>query len=108
MTATNNDLEHVVPNLSAVKESILEEAQKAHLSYLPVLIAVSKTKPVEAIKVAYDAGQRDFGENYVQEIVTKAPHVYIFSLYLSFPTLSYQKISYGTSLVISKAIRLRN
>ena len=30
------------------------------------LVAVSKTKPVEALREAYDAGQRDFGENYVQ------------------------------------------
>ena len=29
-------------------------------------MAVSKTKPVEALREAYDAGQRDFGENYVQ------------------------------------------
>jgi PLP dependent protein len=36
-----------------------------------VLIAVSKTKPVEDIKVLYDLGQRDFGENYVQELVDK-------------------------------------
>ena len=33
---------------------------------LPRLVAVSKTKPVEALQAAYDAGQRDFGENYVQ------------------------------------------
>jgi uncharacterized pyridoxal phosphate-containing UPF0001 family protein len=33
---------------------------------LPRLVAVSKTKPVEALKEAYDAGQRVFGENYVQ------------------------------------------
>ena len=32
----------------------------------PRLVAVSKTKPVELIKEAYDAGHRDFGENYVQ------------------------------------------
>ena len=30
------------------------------------LVAVSKTKPVEAVQEAYDAGQRVFGENYVQ------------------------------------------
>lgn len=35
------------------------------------LIAVSKTKPVEAIQEAYDAGQRVFGENKVQELVPK-------------------------------------
>lgn len=32
----------------------------------PRLVAVSKTKPVEALEEAYAAGQRDFGENYVQ------------------------------------------
>jgi pyridoxal phosphate enzyme (YggS family) len=37
------------------------------------LVAVSKTKPVEDIKTLYDAGQRDFGENYVQEITEKQP-----------------------------------
>lgn len=35
------------------------------------LVAVSKTKPVEDIKALYDAGQKDFGENYVQELVDK-------------------------------------
>ena len=35
------------------------------------LVAVSKTKPVEAIKKLYDLGHRDFGENYVQELVDK-------------------------------------
>lgn len=39
------------------------------------LIAVSKTKPVEAILEAYAAGQRLFGENYVQELVKKAEAV---------------------------------
>lgn len=38
------------------------------------LIAVSKTKPVSAIEEAYAAGQRDFGENYVQELVEKAQY----------------------------------
>ena len=35
------------------------------------LIAVSKTKPVEMLKEAYDAGARVFGENKVQEILDK-------------------------------------
>lgn len=39
------------------------------------LIAVSKTKPVELLKGAYDVGQRDFGENYVQEVTTKGPQM---------------------------------
>jgi pyridoxal phosphate enzyme (YggS family) len=35
------------------------------------LVAVSKTKPVEDILELYNLGQRDFGENYVQELVNK-------------------------------------
>ena len=35
------------------------------------LVAVSKTKPVEDIEALYALGQRDFGENYVQELVDK-------------------------------------
>jgi pyridoxal phosphate enzyme (YggS family) len=35
------------------------------------LVAVSKTKPVEDILELYHLGQRDFGENYVQELVGK-------------------------------------
>ena len=38
----------------------------------PRLVAVSKTKPKEDILVAYEAGQRHFGENYVQELVDKS------------------------------------
>ncbi|MPM42546.1 Pyridoxal phosphate homeostasis protein [bioreactor metagenome] len=37
------------------------------------LVAVSKTKTAEAVYEAYDAGQRIFGENYVQELIAKQP-----------------------------------
>lgn len=39
------------------------------------LIAVSKRKPVADIQEAYAAGQRDFGENYIQELVEKQPQL---------------------------------
>jgi len=48
--------------------SILSQLEKAGAT----LVAVSKTKPVEDIAALYEAGQRDFGENYVQELVDKA------------------------------------
>jgi len=35
------------------------------------LVAVSKTKPLDLLQQAYAAGQRDFGENYVQELCEK-------------------------------------
>lgn len=44
---------------------------KSELPAHVTLIAVSKTKPNNLIQEAYDAGQRDFGENYVQELVDK-------------------------------------
>jgi hypothetical protein len=37
------------------------------------LVAVSKFHPVEALQEAYDAGQRLFGENRAQELISKAP-----------------------------------
>ena len=39
------------------------------------LIAVTKTKPVELLREAYDAGARRFGENKVQEMVDKQPQL---------------------------------
>lgn len=46
---------------------------KAELDIKSVtLVAVSKTKPLEDIVELYDLGHRDFGENYVQELIDKA------------------------------------
>lgn len=56
--------------------AINKEKYKEILSELngkATLVAVSKTKPIEDIKALYDLGQRDFGENYVQELVDKQP-----------------------------------
>jgi pyridoxal phosphate enzyme (YggS family) len=39
------------------------------------LVAVSKTKPVSDIEALYAMGQRDFGENYVQELAGKHPQL---------------------------------
>lgn len=39
------------------------------------LLAVSKTKPVESILAAYHAGQRQFGESYVQDAIPKIEHI---------------------------------
>lgn len=39
------------------------------------VVAIGKTKPVSLLRQLYDAGHRSFGENYVQEFVTKAPQV---------------------------------
>lgn len=52
-----------------IKENIAHLKSQIPLSV--TLIAVSKTKPHEAILQAYNAGQKDFGENYVKELVDK-------------------------------------
>jgi pyridoxal phosphate enzyme (YggS family) len=44
---------------------------RRQIPYHVKIVAVSKTKPVSDIMVAYDAGQRIFGENRVQELVAK-------------------------------------
>jgi len=49
-------------NLKHIKSSILEEV---------TLVAVSKTKPVSDLMQAYNAGQRIFGENKIQEMASK-------------------------------------
>ncbi len=57
--------------------SIKENLQniKSKLPNHVCLVAVSKTKPIEALEEAYHAGQRVFGENYVQELVDKVQHL---------------------------------
>ena len=49
-------------NLKEIKKSIPKNV---------TLVAVSKTKPLEDINKAYELGQRDFGENKVQELIDK-------------------------------------
>lgn len=59
--------------LEQVRRNVGESCLKASRDPSEVtLIAVSKTKPVSALQEAYDAGVRDFGENKVQELTTKA------------------------------------
>lgn len=48
------------------------KALRLELGEHVTLVAVSKTKPVEDILALYEAGHRDFGENYVQELLEKA------------------------------------
>jgi pyridoxal phosphate enzyme (YggS family) len=57
-------------SLMNIKENILQFNQLLEGTGCQ-LVAVSKTKPAEFIKKAYDAGQKDFGENKVQELRQK-------------------------------------
>jgi hypothetical protein len=59
-------------NLKTVQDNINAACERAGRDPSEVtLVAVSKTKPVEMLMEAYEAGVRDFGENYVQELVDK-------------------------------------
>ena len=61
-------------NIEAVEERICAACKRAGRDRSEVrLICVTKTKPVEMLQEAYEAGQRDFGENKVQEICRKKP-----------------------------------
>ena len=62
----------IAENLKAIKERIAQAARRAGREPGAVrLVAVSKTKPAEAVAEAYACGQGIFGENYVQELVAK-------------------------------------
>lgn len=66
----------IAENLKQIQKSIISAAQRSGRNPDSVkLVAVSKTKPAEAVKAALDAGQQIFGENYVQEFLDKAQHL---------------------------------
>ncbi|MFN8606259.1 MAG: YggS family pyridoxal phosphate-dependent enzyme [Vulcanimicrobiota bacterium] len=64
----------VAERLQAIRERILQACQAAGRPPEEVrLLAVSKTFPIEPIRELFQAGQLDFGENYVQEAESKVP-----------------------------------
>ena len=78
----------IADRLAIAQHRIAQAAQKcARLPNSIRLLAVSKTKPIEDIIAAYHAGQRDFGENYVQEGMAK-----ILELKESYPDIEWHFI----------------
>ena len=76
MSAEFAEYAHVAGQLREVRQRMAAAVLAAGRPADSVgLIAVSKFHPVEAVCAAYDAGQRDFGENLVQEMVPKAAAV---------------------------------
>lgn len=63
------------------------------------LVAVSKTKPVSDIRELYNLGQRDFGENYVQELVDKQPQLPQDTRWHFIGHLQSNKVKYIASFV---------
>lgn len=73
MSSSERRAPAIAARLATVRERI--EAAAARIGRDPdsiAVIAVSKRKPAEDIAAAYEAGQRDFGENYVQEFAAKS------------------------------------
>ncbi|MEI7748407.1 MAG: YggS family pyridoxal phosphate-dependent enzyme [Chlorobiaceae bacterium] len=65
-------MESIASNIEAIREQINSACIEAGRDPAGVrLIAVSKTKPAELVREAYDAGQVEFGESYVQEFLEK-------------------------------------
>jgi hypothetical protein len=65
----------IAENIAKVRERLADACRRAGRSPDQVtLIAVSKTKPLDAIAAAAACGLHDFGENRVQEALTKIPH----------------------------------
>lgn len=65
-------MNQIAQHLFQVKERIAQAAERASRNLQQIrLLAVSKTKPVEAVMAAHTAGQRCFGESYAQEAATK-------------------------------------
>lgn len=62
----------IADNLQAVRDRIARAARAAGRDAQKItLLAVSKTHPAQRVREAVDAGQRAFGENYVQEALRK-------------------------------------
>ena len=65
-------MQNIEKNLNDIRAQIETAAIASHRNANDIsLLAVSKRKPVEDIRLAYACGQRDFGENYLQEAQQK-------------------------------------
>ncbi|XP_042241953.1 pyridoxal phosphate homeostasis protein-like [Homarus americanus] len=69
------------------------------------LVAVSKTKPKEMIIEAYSAGQRHFGENYIQELVDKGNDQQILA---ECPDIRWHMIGHVQSNKVKKVVEVPN
>ena len=65
MSTIADNIGQVSQRIRAAADAVQRDASSIHL------LAVSKTKPAEALREAYAAGVREFGENYLQEALGK-------------------------------------
>ncbi len=94
--------EHIATNAAEVLEAIRVAAHRSGRNADAVrLISVSKTFPAEAIRAAYDAGLREFGENRVQEFQEKAT---VLNLASALPGALFHLIGHLQSNKVSLAL----
>lgn len=65
----------LIAQYESVREVVNAEAKNVHVNENAskiLLLVVSKLKPASDIQILYDHGVREFGENYVQELIEKA------------------------------------
>jgi pyridoxal phosphate enzyme (YggS family) len=68
-----NQYDTLATNIAEVQARIMTAAQRAGRDAAEItLVAVSKTKPLDMVKIAYNLGVTHFGENRIQEALTKA------------------------------------
>lgn len=75
--ATPDRVAELQESLQEVRSRV-QTACTTNLGAKPTLVAVSKIKPAADVAACYEHGQRDFGENYVQELEEKAAAVSVW------------------------------
>lgn len=90
-----NTLEH---NIKTIKSRIEAARDASPYNHEIELIAVTKTKPVELIKEAYDLGLRTFGENKVQEAIIKSEE-------LTAPDINWHLIGHLQTNKVKQAVK---
>jgi len=85
---TEFDMSNIAQGIELVQQRIVAAAKAANRDPIAItLLAISKTRPEEDIRTAISAGQRHFGENYLQDALPK-----IDSLRDEFPALCWHFI----------------
>ncbi|KAF7663925.1 hypothetical protein LDENG_00194580 [Lucifuga dentata] len=100
--------EEVGKAVQAVVERVKQAAARRPKTLPPVLprlVAVSKTKPPEMVVEAYRQGQRNFGENYVNELVDKASDLLILE---SCPEIKWHFIGHLQKNNVNKLLGVPN
>lgn len=98
-------METISKNLKNVLEKIEESKKSSSNAHKEIrLVAVSKLKSIDHIIAAYQAGQRHFGENYVQELEEKSQSEQILN---SCPDIKWHFIGHLQSNKAKKVLSMK-